>query len=55
MSTSAREIAELNIRYYCDLLRTETDQKKRQTIAKLLTEEEAKLAALRAQERRSQC
>lgn len=50
MSTSAREIAELNIRHYHDLLKTETDPKKRRTIATLLAEEEAKLVALSARE-----
>ena len=40
MSTSAREIAELNIKHYQNLLKTETDPKKRQTIAMLLAEEE---------------
>ncbi len=43
MGTSAREIAELNIRYYRDLLKTETNPKKRETITQLLAEEEAKL------------
>ncbi len=52
MSTSAREIVELNIRHYRDLLKAETDPKKRQTIARLLAEEEAKLAMLKARERR---
>ncbi len=54
MGTSAREIAELNIRHYRNLLKTETDPEKRRTIAALLAEEEAKLAALsaRARERR---
>jgi hypothetical protein len=46
MSTSAREIIELNIKHYRDLLKTETDPKKRETIAQLLAEEEARLAML---------
>jgi hypothetical protein len=50
MSTSAREIAELNIKHYQNLLKTETDPKKRQTIAMLLAEEESKLATLSARE-----
>jgi hypothetical protein len=52
MSTSARVIAELNIRRYRNLLKTETDPKKRRTIAALLAQEEAKFAALSARERR---
>jgi len=43
-------IIELNIRHYWDLLKTETDASKRQTISKLLAEEEAKLAKLLTQE-----
>ena len=39
-------IVELNIHHYRELLRTETDLKKRQTITELLAEEEAKLAKL---------
>ena len=46
MNASARTIVELNIRHYRELLKTETDASKRQTIAKLLAEEEAKLAKL---------
>ena len=46
MSTSARTIIELNIRHYRDLLKSETDPSKRQTILQLLAEEEAKLAKL---------
>lgn len=52
MNTSAREIVELNIRHYRNLLKAETDPKKRQTIAQLLAEEEATLAVLKARERR---
>jgi hypothetical protein len=46
MSTSAREIHELNIRHYRRLLETETDPKRRQTILSLLRKEEADLAKL---------
>ena len=45
-SVAARTIIELNIKHYRGLLRTETDPSKRQVIAKLLAEEEAKLAKL---------
>jgi hypothetical protein len=51
---SARTIIELNIRHYRALLKTETDSSKRQTIAKLLAEEEAKLANLSEQERKDE-
>jgi hypothetical protein len=47
MSTSARNIVELNIRHYRKLLQTETDLKKREMIRTLLAEEEARLAAMR--------
>ena len=50
MGPSARMIIELNIRHYRKLLNTETDAAKRATIAKLLAEEEAKLASLSGQE-----
>jgi hypothetical protein len=43
---SARTIIELNIKHYKNLLKSETDALKRQTIEKLLAEEEAKLAKL---------
>ena len=46
MSVAVRTIIELNIKHYQDLLRSETDASKRQTIARLLAEEEAKLAKL---------
>ena len=46
MSLSARMIVELNIKHYQDLLKTETDASKRQTICNLLAEEKAKLAKL---------
>lgn len=41
-----RRIAQSNITHFRDLLKTETDEAKRQTIACLLAEEEAKLAAM---------
>jgi hypothetical protein len=50
MSPSVRVIIELNIRHYRELLRTETDPSKRQTIVQLLAEEEAKLAKLSSEE-----
>jgi hypothetical protein len=50
MGPSARTIVELNIQYYRRLLETETDLSKRRTIAKLLAEEEAKLAQLPAEQ-----
>ena len=46
MGPSARTMIELNIEYYRKLLKTETDDSKRKTIAKLLAEEEVKLAKL---------
>ena len=46
MGPSGRTIIELNIDYYKSLLKTETNASKRQTIVKLLAEEEAKLAEL---------
>ncbi|MGA8615915.1 MAG: hypothetical protein WB760_30370 [Xanthobacteraceae bacterium] len=46
MTISARAIIELNIKHYRQLLKSETDTAKRQTIAKLLDEEHAKLAKL---------
>jgi hypothetical protein len=46
MSVAARTIVELNIKHYRELLNTENDPSKRRTIAKLLDEEEAKLAKL---------
>jgi hypothetical protein len=46
---SARTIIELNIAHYRNLLKDEANESKRQTIAKLLAEEEAKLARLLAQ------
>lgn len=47
---SARTIVELNIAYYRNLLKDEANASKRQAIAKLLAEEEAKLAKLLAKE-----
>jgi hypothetical protein len=44
MSTDTKTIIELNIKHYRGLLRIETDAAKRQTIEKLLVEEQAKLA-----------
>ena len=44
----ARTIIELNIKHYRELLKSETDVAKRQTITKLLAEEETKLARLLA-------
>ena len=43
-------IVQLNIERYRRLLKTETDESKRRTLAKLLPEEEAKLATLKARE-----
>ena len=40
-----RAVARLNIEHYRELLATETDKDKRETILRLLAEEEAKLAA----------
>jgi hypothetical protein len=51
MEPSAREIIDLNIKYYRKLLMTEEDPSKRETIAKLLAEEEAKLTNLPLRER----
>jgi hypothetical protein len=39
-----RTVARLNIEHYRRLLATETDESRRQTLQKLLAEEEAKLA-----------
>jgi hypothetical protein len=51
MSAPVRTIIELNIKHFQGLLRSETDAPKRQTIAKLLAEEEAKLAKLLSEEK----
>jgi len=48
MPSSPITIAQLNIEHFHNLLRTETGESKRRTIAKLLAEEEAKLAKLLA-------
>ena len=51
MGPSERTIVELNINYYYkNLLKTETNALKRQTIIELLAEEEVKLAKLLAHE-----
>jgi hypothetical protein len=50
LGPSARTIIELNIKHYRDLLKLETNPARRQTIGKLLAEEEAKLAALQSQD-----
>lgn len=49
MTVAARAIVELNIKHYRELLLSETDALRRRTIAKLLTEEETKLAKLLAE------
>lgn len=41
-----KAVARLNIEHYQKLLATETDEAKRQTLRRLLAEEEARLAAL---------
>jgi hypothetical protein len=41
-----RTVARLNIEHYQRLLATETDETKRQTLMRLLAEEEAKLRSL---------
>ena len=46
MSPSARAIIELNIKHYRNLLRTERDAAKKETITMLLAEEEQKLSEL---------
>jgi hypothetical protein len=43
-----KAIAQLNIAHFREKLETETDETKRQTLLRLLAEEEAKLAALNA-------
>jgi hypothetical protein len=48
MVVPARTIVELNIKHYRGLLERETDTSKRQTIIKLLAEEQAKLVKLLA-------
>jgi hypothetical protein len=46
MEPCAREIIDQNIKRYRKLLKTETDPSKREKIAKLLAEEQAKLTNL---------
>ena len=41
-----RTVANLNIEYFRQKLETETDETKRRTLVQLLSEEQAKLAAL---------
>ena len=43
MNPSVRMIIELNIKHYRELLKTERETDKRETIMKLLAEEEQKL------------
>lgn len=50
MSASARTIVELNIRHFRELLETEKDPAKRETIKRLLQEQEEKLAELAKKE-----
>jgi hypothetical protein len=40
-----KTVAHLNVEYFRKLLRSETDETKRQTILRLLAEEEAKLGS----------
>jgi len=47
-----KTIAQLNIAHFRDKLKTETDETTRQTLLRLLAEEEAKLAALNAAPKR---
>lgn len=48
-----RTIARLNIEHYRRLIAQETDETRRQTLQRLLAEEEAKLASLESQEKRN--
>lgn len=50
MSPSARTIVELNIRHFRDLLETEKDSAKRETIERLLAEQERMLVTLAKKE-----
>lgn len=50
MSPSARSIVELNIRHFRGLLETEKDPAKRETIQRLLTEQERVLVELAKKE-----
>lgn len=47
-----RSVARLNIEHYRMLLATETDETRRQTLLRLLSEEEAKLARQAPPERK---
>ena len=47
-----RSVVRLNIEHYRRLLATETDETPRQTLARLLAEEEAKLASLASPEKK---
>ena len=47
-----RSVARLNIEHYRRLLVTETDETRRQTLVRLLAEEEAKLADPKAPEQK---
>ncbi len=46
------KVAKLNIEYYKRLLGSETDAAKRESIARLLAEEEAKLAKISKERKR---
>jgi len=47
-----RSVARLNIEHYRRLLATETDESRRNTVLRLLAEEEAKLANLEPEKKR---
>ncbi len=47
-----RSVARLNIEHYRTLLAAETDEARRQTLLRLLAEEEAKLASLAPPEKK---
>jgi hypothetical protein len=47
-----RAVAHLNIEHYRRLLASETDEARRQTILRLLAEEEAKLADLQSAQKK---
>ncbi|WP_297300324.1 hypothetical protein [uncultured Methylovirgula sp.] len=51
--TSPRQIAELNIRHYKQILKTPLDDETRATVERLLASEESKLADLAAPRRRN--
>ena len=48
-----KAVARLNIEHYRSLLANEADERRRQTIARLLAEEEAKLAFLESQNKQT--